>query len=318
MKLKLLTPAIVFLLMSSCNEEPEIVHVTSISLNQSKISLTIGETYLLETTIVPENAEDKSIQWSSSVPEVASVDNGLVTAISEGETRIVAETKDGGLFARCLVIVKPPYIVADGQKCVDLGLSVKWAYYNLGATTPEEFGDFYAWGETTPKDSYSKSNYKYWGVTGNSQGYTYYGFTKYCMGNRSDKENYDIIDGKTALDLADDAVNFNYGGKWRMPTYNEWNELHNECTWKWTTVNGVEGYLVTGKNGNHIFLPNAGFVQNGSSYYTGWTKYWSSSLDLSAPRNDAAYSSWCMNWRHLMSEGWDNRSFGCCVRGVIK
>lgn len=313
----------IFLLFVSCNEEPEIIHVSGITLYYSTVTLVIGETCLLEVTVSPDNAEDKSIQWSSSVPEVATVKDGLIEAISEGETRIMAETRDGGFIARCLVIVKPPFIVVEGQKCVDLGLSVKWAYYNLGASTPEEFGEFYAWGEVTPKDVYNYDNYKYWGVTGNSQegttSYTYYGFTKYCTSNRSDKERYDIIDGKTTLDLSDDAVNYKYGGKWRMPTYNEWNELHTSCTWRWTTVNNVEGYLIIGKNGNKLFLPNAGQVF-GETYYTEWTKYWTSSLDLTAPRNSYAYSSWCMNWRHLMSkgEGWDERYYGHTIRGVIK
>lgn len=121
---------------------------------------------------------------------------------------------------------------------VDLGLSVKWATCNLGATKPEDYGNYYAWGETLPKDSYSWGNYKY-GVR--------YSFSK-----------YNETDGKRILDADDDAATVNLGRPWRTPTLTEVQELVQKCTWKWTTVNNINGFRVIGLNGNAIFLPTAG------------------------------------------------------------
>jgi hypothetical protein len=131
---------------------------------------------------------------------------------------------------------------------VDLGLSVKWATCNVGATKPEEYGDYFAWGETTPKDAYDWSTYKWCNGGPSTQ-------TKYCTNS-----SYGTVDNKTTLDLSDDAACANWGGSWRMPTRAEQDELRNNCTWTWTTQNGVNGYKVTGTNGNSIFLPAAGYL----------------------------------------------------------
>lgn len=161
----------------------------------------------------------------------------------------------------------------NGHAYVDLGLSVKWATCNVGATAPEEYGDYFAWGETTPKTTYDWSNYKY--CNGDE-----YSMTKYCTDSY-----YGTVDNKTTLELSDDAARVNWGGSWRMPTYGELSELRNtnNCTWEWTTQNGVNGYKVTSKkNGNSIFLPAAGF--RGSSGLCDVTTaglYWSSSLSTS-------------------------------------
>ena len=124
---------------------------------------------------------------------------------------------------------------------IDLGLSVKWASCNVGADSPEEYGDYFAWGETTTKSSYTDSN----GVT--------YGL--YI----SELESRSIIDADGNLTAAYDAATANWGDNWRMPTLDEMMELIENCTWKWTTQNGVNGYKVTGPNGNSIFLPAAGY-----------------------------------------------------------
>ena len=165
-------------------------------------------------------------------------------------------------------------IVANFKYCgyVDLGLpsGLKWATCNVGATTPEEYGDYFAWGETEPKDNYSWSTYKY--CNGSE-----YIMTKYCTDSY-----YGTVDNKTTLELTDDAARVNWGGKWRMPTSAEQDELRNtsNCTWTWTTQNGVNGYKVTSKkNGNSIFLPAAGYRDYdrlGSAGSVG--NYWSSSL----------------------------------------
>ncbi|MCQ2339265.1 MAG: fibrobacter succinogenes major paralogous domain-containing protein [Paludibacteraceae bacterium] len=156
----------------------------------------------------------------------------------------------------------------DGHQYVDLGLSVKWATCNVGATTPEEYGDYFAWGETKPKTKYDWSTYKY--CNGSSSK-----LTKYCT-----MEYYGTVDNKTVLDLADDAARVNWKGNWRMPTSNEWNELNAKCTWTWATQNGVKGYQIKGRNGNSIFLPAGGYRDDTSLSGVGVLgSYWSSTLD---------------------------------------
>ncbi len=165
---------------------------------------------------------------------------------------------------------------------VDLGLpsGTLWATCNVGATAPEQAGDYFAWGETEPKENYDWTNegdYK-WGVA-KWNGETYEGMTK-----------YNNEDGLLTLETADDAATANWSGKWRTPTQKEMQELLDECQWDWTTDyngTGKAGYIVTSKaegNTNAIFLPAAGyydqsyFVLAGSQGY-----YWSSSLYEESP-----------------------------------
>ena len=169
---------------------------------------------------------------------------------------------------------------------VDLGLpsGIKWAAYNVGTDSPYEYGDYFAWGETTPKTEYSWSTYKY-GATVDSI-----------------PTKYNSTDGLVILEASDDAASVNWSGRsaWRMPTYNEWDELKNSCTWTWTTQNGVNGYKVTSKtNGNSIFLPAAG-RRNGSSVSNVGSRgyYWSSSLYESYPSRayDLGFDSGGVYW----------------------
>lgn len=140
----------------------------------------------------------------------------------------------------------------NGHEWVDLGLSVKWATCNLGANRSEDSGDYYAWGETKPKNIYNWSTYKWCNGTYNT-------LTKYCYPNYKGEPVYGKVDKKEKLDATDDAASVNWGGTWKMPTWTEAMELNNKCTWKWTTLNGVKGYKVTGNNGNSIFLPVTGY-----------------------------------------------------------
>ena len=151
---------------------------------------------------------------------------------------------------------------------VNLGLSVKWATMNVGATAPEKYGYYFAWGETSEKSDYSWSTYKYCKGTETTM-------TKYCKSS-----SYGTVDNKTTLEADDDAAHVNWGGTWRMPTDAEWDELREQCTWTWTTQNNINGYLVTSKkNGNSIFLPAAGFRSDADLDYVGsYGNYWSSSL----------------------------------------
>ncbi len=135
---------------------------------------------------------------------------------------------------------------ADVQ-AVDLGLpsGLKWASCNVGATTPEGYGNYYAWGETAPKDDYSWATYKHNNGVNSSDNITKYG---------------NNADNLTTLEPEDDAATANWGSAWRMPTAAEMDELLEHCTWTWTTQNDVKGYQVTSKtNGNSIFLPAAGY-----------------------------------------------------------
>ena len=168
-----------------------------------------------------------------------------------------------------------------GHAYVDLGLpsGLLWATCNIGASSPEEYGDYFAWGEKEPKSDYSLDTYKYCNDT---EGYS---FSKYVTD--SEYGDYGKIDNKTALESSDDAATANWGGSWRMPTRAEWVELNNtdNCTWTWTTQDGHDGYKVTSvKNGNSIFLPAAGYRVGSSLLNAGSNGYyWSSSLFESDP-----------------------------------
>ena len=132
-----------------------------------------------------------------------------------------------------------------GVEAVDLGLpsGIKWASCNVGATKPEEYGGYYAWGETEEKDDYSPETYLYY---------------KYVSGNIEDEVNWINI-GSEISGTEYDVAHVKWGGSWRMPTLAEIEELIDKCTWTWITYNGVEGNKVTGPNGNSIFLPAAGY-----------------------------------------------------------
>ena len=147
----------------------------------------------------------------------------------------------------------------EGHGYVDLGLSVKWATCNVGAISPEDFGHYFAWGETSTKERYDYDNCPTYGLS-----YT-------------ELQSQGYIDSEGKLTPQYDAATANWGGDWRMPTYSEQEELLNNCTWTWTTQNGVNGYNVKGPNGNSIFLPAAG-SRGGSSLDSAGSggDYWSS------------------------------------------
>jgi hypothetical protein len=194
----------------------------------------------------------------------------------------------------------------EGHEYVDLGLpsGLKWATCNVGATTPEEYGDYFAWGEVESEETYNWSTYKY--------GTDYDQLTKYCSDSYYGKD--DFTDNKTVLDPEDDAATANWGGAWRMPTKAEQDELLNNCTWTWTTQNGVNGYKVTGPNGNSIFLPAAGFMYDGTLGDAGSGGiYWSSSLYIGDP--SYAYGVVYFNSDNVDSD-YSPRYFGQSVRPV--
>jgi len=167
----------------------------------------------------------------------------------------------------------------NGHEWVDLGLpsGTKWATCNVGADTPESYGDYFAWGETTTKETYNWSTYRY-----SNGGEGYNELTKYC--NNAEFGYNGFTDALTTLEVADDAAAVNWGSGWRMPTRNEMNELFNNCTHEWVTQNGVNGRKFTGSNGNSIFIPATGRRLDGSLDFDGfYGDYWSSSLYDSSP-----------------------------------
>ena len=184
---------------------------------------------------------------------------------------------------------------------VDLGLSVKWASCNVGATQPWEYGGYYAWGETEEKSNYSWSTYKYY-----NGGFS--PFTKYCINSNSG-----TVDNKTTLEPTDDVATIKWGGNWRMPTKAEQDELRNKCTWTWTTLNDVKGYRVTGPNGNSIFLPTTGYRYDTEVDGQGSNgSYWSSSLDSSSSYKAYFFGFYSDNYDWYN----DYRYYGQSVRPV--
>ena len=157
---------------------------------------------------------------------------------------------------------------------IDMGTGVKFACCNVGASSPIEYGNYYAWGETKTKTTYNWSTYSL--CRGSSST-----MTKYC-----NSSSYGTVDNKTQLELSDDAARANWGSPWRMPTIGELISLNDKCTWTWTTISNVKGYKVTATNGNVLFFPAAGYRDEGSLNYAGsYGYYWSRSLYTDYPGN---------------------------------
>ena len=199
---------------------------------------------------------------------------------------------------KTLAAYSPATGTSNGYGYVDLGLSVKWATCNVGASSPEEYGDYFAWGETATKAEYTGENCPTYGLSYSSlksQGYI-------------DKGN---------LTSQYDAATANWGGDWRMPTYDELKELRYNCTWTWTTQNSVNGYKVTGPSGASIFLPATGYRLESSLRYAGiFGDYWSS-----WPGNFNNYSACDLDFDssgHDMSYYGNGRNCGLTVRSVLE
>ena len=192
-----------------------------------------------------------------------------------------------------------------GHEYVDLGLpsGTKWATMNVGASSPSDYGNYYAWGETNTKSSYEWSN------------------LKYCLDDSGDKfskyvtdSKYGNVDGKEELDLSDDAAYVNWGQGWRMPSKAQQDELREKCEWTWTSMGGHDGYKVVGPNGNSLFLPAAGYRDFSGLYSAGsYGGYWSRTLywDNQWSAYGLSFFSDNVDW------GSNNRRFGQSVRPVL-
>ena len=210
---------------------------------------------------------------------------------------------------------------------VNLGLSVKWATCNVGASVPEEEGDYYAWGETSTKSDYSWDTYK-WCKNGWDDHLTKYcsdsRYGYYIYGEYTDEgvefwkdvwQKYRFTDDLTTLEPADDVATVKWGNKWRMPTKEEIEELCDKCTWTWIQRNGYNGHKVTGPNGKSIFLPAAGYRDGTEVNNRGSNgNYWSGTLD--EVNSDRAYYLYFGSDYH--DWGSDSRNYGHTVRPVTE
>jgi len=196
----------------------------------------------------------------------------------------------------------------DGQDYVDLGLpsGILWATCNVGAEGPEDPGNYFAWGETTPKEMYDWKQYEFSRFVEGE-----YLITKYCT--NSDCGYNGFVDNLTVLELADDAATANWGTGWRMPTKEEWTELLGNTTNMMTEQNGVRGRLFTGPNGNSLFLPNTGFYLDNELICSNLGVYWTSTLQTSFQIISWSYHS---DSEECHVCGTYERSRGQCVRAI--
>lgn len=269
------------------------IPVTSIIITGSKTEIGVAETLQLSATVAPTNATNKTLKWGTSDVSIAKVSSaGLVTGVKAGIVTITAAAQDGsGVCGTYTITISN---TSNGHEFVDLGLSVKWATMNVGATAPEGIGNKYAWGETKTKSSYSWDNYK-WASLGT------YGNHNYDLKKYNSDAEWGKTDSKSTLDSADDAATANWGGKWRMPSCTEQQELLDNCTWTSTTVNKVKGFTVKSKkNGNSIFLPSGDVTKN----------YWART------RHGLCDRAYCIDYLSTIQWGVTSRPNGLNVRAV--
>lgn len=325
---------------------------TSVSINETEVDLIVGETKQLSFTVTPSDAAlsidgYSSVYWycsndNYSDPKIATVNNNnnVVTGVAYGKGTLTV--KIGNYYGdewvevvseACPISVDLPSNPPSGS--VDMGTVVRgsdrvyyrvyWSTKNLGANNPEDYGDYYAWGETTPRSNkYSDENYKWYTAESRNipqyEGGGYNWFTK-----------YNEVDDKQVLDWGDDAARVKLGGKWRMPTSEEIRALGLKRTssthkWEWTSKSGHSGWEITYlKTGASIFLPAAGRKYNSTSpEYSGTMGfYWSSQKPGGGPYG-RAYGFYFENSvfkpginNGVMDEYFSVRSLGFTIRPVI-
>lgn len=308
------------ILLTSCAEEnvfsaPE--YVLFVSQNGAASTFTVAPTSLsftssggTETISVTSN-----LSWTASSSESwltlsreSSTSNDTITVTVHANTstsnRNGRVTFSSGSSTVTVSISQSGKSNAGSHTYVDLGLpsGLLWATCNVGANSPEEYGDYFAWGETTTKSNYNLSTYKY------CNGNNYYSWTKY-NGN----SYYGTVDNKTTLELSDDAAHVIWGGNWRMPTYEEFQELIDNCTWAWTSQGNHIGCKGTSKtNGCSIFLPAAGSRERTNLDEAGSQgNYWTSSLFSTTPWYHYFNKS---NWPKFGNNYY--RTYGLSIRPV--
>lgn len=203
-------------------------------------------------------------------------------------------------------------VTKDGHEAVDLGLpsGLLWATCNIGTSIPENIGSYFAWGETQTKTSYTEDNYKY-------NNASHAGRTKYTTGSYNE-----TIDNKTKLDASDDVAKVKWGGKWHMPSRQDYDELfeNTEKSYKKDQNGNYIGYLFTSKNGNTIFFPYTGYKEEYNVEAPTLCRYWTN--ELKHPGSDSfAFSTYFSGIKsYTATDSWmyDLRWNGCAVRAVWK
>ncbi len=226
------------------------------------------------------------------------------TGVAYSDAKEISLNEDLTLYAQW----KPVSGSKNGHDYIDLGLpsGTLWAACNVGASAPEIYGDFFAWGEVSAKSSYTWANYKYCNGDFNS-------LTKYC--SMSSFGDNGFVDNLKVLEPSDDAATANWGQDWRMPTVDEMRELRDNCVILWTVHNGTKGFMFTGPNGNSIFMPASGYYIGSDREDTGvGGYYWTSTLGPGM----SGYS-WLF---HFYADGSEMNNYGRCqgrsVRAVCK
>ena len=277
----------------------ETVSVTDIMTNNATVSGNvlsygdgnIGECGVVYSTSSRPTLEDTIVRFVEVIGEFTCSLTGLQPGITY-YVRAYATGQKGTAYGEELSFT------TETHAYVDLGLSVKWATCNIGASSPEEYGDYFAWGETEPKEVYVWSTYKWCNGSQNT-------LTKYCT-----NKEYGAVDNKITLELEDDAAHVNWGGEWRMPTKAELEELREKCTWMPAKINGVSGREITGPNGNKLFLPYSGYCSEGKYPGGGTGHCWSNTSSL--------HKAYCLtySWDGNKFVAADLRSFGFTIRAV--
>lgn len=283
-------------------------HIPPLYLSTSKLNLTPGTHVAVDITCGSGSYD--AVSNSTSVATVTVEGSKLnIKAVALGSASITVKDKQTQKMEIIEITVNNFLTCHDNYHphLIDLGLpsGAKWACCNVGATKPEEYGDYFAWGETTPKEDYSWETYKWCDNVDND-------LTKYC--NDSNYGYNGFTDTKTELDLEDDAAYVNWGGDWRMPSWEQQKELLDNCTSELMQLNGVYGRKVTGPNGNSIFLPMASWywrTELESANYDG--RYWSRSL-YRYPIY-ASYLQLQVDWEYFGGSDF-TRCFGYSVRPV--
>lgn len=276
----------------------ETVSVTDIMTNNATVSGnvlsygdgSIGECGIVYSASQNPTLEDSVVVYGETIGEFTCSLTGLQPGITY-YVRAYATSKKGTAYGEELSFT------TETHAYVDLGLSVKWATCNIGASSPEEYGDYFAWGETAPKDVYVWSTYKWCNGSQNT-------LTKYCT-----NKEYGAVDNKITLELEDDAAHVNWGGEWRMPTKAELEELREKCTWMPAKINGVSGREITGPNGNKLFLPYSGYCSEGKYPGGGQASCWSNT----SSSFKAYYLTYNWSGYYVVA---DLRCFGFTVRAV--
>ena len=237
--------------------------IAPVELSTREVPVVVGNTEkvsIISVGTFTVRSSDESIATAT-----ISDKNVVIKGVSEGKVTLTV-TNTSTQKSETIVVTSYFDSVTPGD-LIDLGLpsGTKWASRNVGAGSPTDYGSYFAWGETTPKESYNWANYKYYNWSDRS-------LTKYCTSS-----SYGTVDNKTTLDLEDDAAHANWGGDWRMPTHEESSELVDKCQWLRVIINGVLGKKCIGPNGNSIFFPASGVRFDDGLCYKGVDgQYWQS------------------------------------------